>query len=88
MSTVLQLEEVRQLVIRNFKKFGASLNSLSDLSETIMIRQGRCEGRCYRAAELVAVWLMKPDLIEFYRDDGTPLTTLRLTQPWVASIAA
>jgi len=49
--------DVRGLVSRHFLKLGADAVDVDDLQENIRIDRGRCVARCYRVAEMFAMWL-------------------------------
>ena len=48
--------DVRGLVSRHFLKLGADATDVEDLQENIRIDRGRCVARCYRVAEMFAMW--------------------------------
>jgi len=70
--------EVRQLVERTFLHLGLSEESVENLDETILIQQGRYLARSYRAANLMAMWLVEIGLLQFYDDEGRMLRTINL----------
>jgi hypothetical protein len=72
--------EVRSLVIENFLEFGAATSALAELSENIVIDDGRYMARTYKADGLMAMWLIDIGLLQFYDDDGDMLRTVNLFQ--------
>lgn len=73
-----QADEVRRIVIHTFEDFGVDREDLSDLSETILIDDGRYRGRSYRADEWMAMWLVEIGLLQFYDAKGNMLLTINL----------
>lgn len=82
MRIIPQANEVRRLVVRTFEEFGAAADSLGDLSETILIDDGRYRGRSYRAEEWMAMWLVEIGLLQFYDAKGNMLLTINLFKEW------
>ncbi len=70
--------EVRKLVIRTLEELGASASSLADLEETILIDDGKCSARSYRADEYWAMWLLGLGIVQFYDAEGNMLATVNL----------
>jgi hypothetical protein len=66
--------DVRGLVSRHFLKLGA----VEDLQENIRIDRGRCVARCYRVAEMFAMWMIDVGVLQFYDADGEMLHTVNL----------
>jgi hypothetical protein len=77
-----QADEVRRLVVRTFEEFGVDQETLGDLSETILIDDGRYRGRSYRAEEWMAMWLVEIGLLQFYDAKGNMLLTINLFEEW------
>ena len=50
--------DVRHLVTRYFIDLGASLAEVSDIQENVRIDRGHCAARCYRVADMFAMWLI------------------------------
>jgi len=72
--------EVRALVVRTFLEFGAGLPTLAELTEHILVDDGRYMARSYRADRLMAMWLIEVGLLQFYDADGEMLRTVNLFQ--------
>ena len=70
--------DVRNLVTRYFLEFGASAVDAADVQENIRIDRGRCVARCYRAAEMFAMWLIDCGVLQFYDAEGEMLHTVNL----------
>ena len=70
--------DVRGLVSRHFLKLGADGADVEDLQENIRIDRGRCEARCYRVAEMFAMWMIDVGVLQFYDADGEMLHTVNL----------
>jgi hypothetical protein len=69
--------EVRQLVVETFQRLGTHIEAEA-VSETILIRDGRYRGRSYRAAGMMAMWMIDIGLLQFYAADGAMLATISL----------
>jgi len=78
MRASLQPCDIRRLVSRTFEEFGATLGSLSDLGETLLIDEGRCAARSYAVGHLMAMWLVEPGIVQFYDAEGNMLRTVSL----------
>ncbi|MBM4011778.1 MAG: hypothetical protein FJ286_10410 [Planctomycetes bacterium] len=70
--------DVRGLVSRHFIKLGVDAVDVDDLQENIRIDRGRCVARCYRVAEMFAMWLIDVGVLQFYDADGEMLHTVNL----------
>ena len=70
--------DVRGLVSRHFLKLGADVIDVDDLQENIRIDRGRCVARCYRVAEMFAMWMIDVGVLQFYDADGEMLHTVTL----------
>ncbi len=70
--------EIVQLVARTFREFGASACEVWEIDQTVLIDNGACQGRSYRADGLMAMWLIRAGIIQFYDSDGTMLRTINL----------
>lgn len=70
--------DVRGLVSRHFLELGADVRDIEELQENIRIDRGRCVARCYRVAEMFAMWLIDVGVLQFYDADGEMLHTVNL----------
>jgi len=70
--------DVRGLVARHFLELGAAADDVADVQENIRIDRGRCVARCYRVAEMFAMWLIDVGVLQFYDADGEMLHTVNL----------
>ena len=70
--------DVRGLVSRHFLKLGVDGADIEDLQENIRIDRGRCVARCYRVAEMFAMWMIDVGVLQFYDADGEMLHTVNL----------
>jgi len=61
--------DVRGLVSRHFLELGADGRDID---------RGRCVARCYRVAEMFAMWLIDVGVLQFYDADGEMLHTVNL----------
>ena len=70
--------DVRDLVSRHFLNLGVDAAEVDDLQENIRIDRGRCVARCYRVADMFAMWLIDVGVLQFYDADGEMLHTVNL----------
>lgn len=72
--------EVRKLVVAHLARLKCDAPDES-IIETLLIREGRYFGRSYRAAGVMAMWMIDIGLIQFYGADGDMLGSLSLLDP-------
>jgi hypothetical protein len=72
--------EVKTIVRQAFEEFGVPERLADRLEETIRLDRGAYVARCYRAAGLMAMWLISAGVIQFYDRKGRMLLTIRLWQ--------
>jgi len=70
--------DVRRLVSHYFLDLGAEQSDVDDVQENIRIDRGRCVARCYRVAEMFAMWMIDVGVLQFYDADGEMLQTVNL----------
>jgi len=70
--------DVRHLVTRYFLDLGAEAIDVADVQENIRIDRGRCVARCYRVADMFAMWLIDVGVLQFYDAEGEMLQTVNL----------
>ena len=70
--------EVRSIVRRIFLELGVTEVVLQDLSENVLIDEGRTCARSYRIANLMAMWLVDVGIVQFYDDEGNMLRRANL----------
>jgi len=71
-------QEVRDLVRETFQSLGIAADQASAIDDVILIRDGHYYGRSYRAAGLMAMWLVEVGILQFYGADGSMLRTVNL----------
>lgn len=70
--------DIRKLVVRCFEELGVRIEGPWDLSETLLIDEGRCTARSYAAGALMAMWLLDVGIVQFYDAEGNMLRTVNL----------
>jgi hypothetical protein len=70
--------DVRRLVTHYFLDLGVDSAEVDDVQENIRIDRGRCVARCYRVAEMFAMWMIDVGVLQFYDADGEMLHTVNL----------
>ena len=73
-----QPEQVRLLVARTFEELGARVLNELDLHETLLVENQRLLARSYRSDRMMAMWLVRAGVIQFYDEDGLMLRTVNL----------
>jgi hypothetical protein len=72
--------EVREVVLRAFQDFGVAIFSPRELDESILVDDGQCAARSYRADGYMAMWLLDFGIVQFYDEDGNMLLTVNLLE--------
>jgi endonuclease YncB( thermonuclease family) len=70
--------DVRRLVAHYFLDLGVDSVEVDDIQENIRIDRGRCVARCYRVADMFAMWMIDVGVLQFYDADGEMLHTVNL----------
>ena len=71
--------EVRWIVEQSFQRyFSVTADEVEDILETPVLDDGRCIARCYRVANLLAMWLKDVGILQFYDDRGRMLRRANL----------
>ena len=78
MTATPQPEQVRLLVARTFKDLGAEVHNELDLHETLLVENHSLVARSYRTDRMMAMWLLRTGIVQFYDDDGVMLRTVNL----------
>ena len=73
-------QQIKQIVLQTFEDLGAKAGESPDLSETLLLDNGRYLARSYRAGDLMAMWFVESGFIQFYDAEGTMLCTVNLRQ--------
>ena len=81
-------DQVRLLVARSFNGFGAPVDNELDLHETLVIEQGELVARSYRADGIMAMWLVRAGIVQFYDRNGVMLSTVNLLEEARPELAA
>lgn len=74
----LERDKVRELVTRAFRQEGAVAFRESDILESALFDGGKCVAWTYRFQDLMAMWLIEVDLVQFYDAEGNMLHTATL----------
>ncbi len=70
--------EVRAIVRRIFGDLGVEPKTMFDLSETILVDEGRIRARSYRVEDLMAMWMIDLGILQFYDAEGNMLRRANL----------
>ena len=71
-------EQVRSLVVQTFKEFGVEVHNELDLHETLLVENQSLVARSYRAERMMAMWLLRAGIVQFYDELGAMLRTVNL----------
>ena len=88
MTVVPPPDQVRLLVARTFNGLGAPVRNELDLHETLVAEQGELVARSYRADGIMAMWLVRTGIVQFYGRDGVMLSTVNLVEEARPALAA
>lgn len=69
-------DSIRELVFSTLRELGATDCELAQMSDTLLIREGRYYGRSFRTEQHMAMWMA--GLVQFYGADGEMLRTIML----------
>ncbi len=72
--------QVRTIVVRTFLEFGADKKELSSLDENLVIDEGKCVARSYRAEDMFAMWLIGVGIVQFYDANVNMVRNVNLLQ--------
>jgi hypothetical protein len=73
-----QPAEVRYLVTQVLRTLGSPLDTLANLTETVLLSDGRYAARSYRVEGFMAMWLVDIGILQFYDASGNMLRTVNL----------
>jgi hypothetical protein len=62
--------EVRAIVRRIFVELGVDRRTVDEMSETILVDEGRVRARSYRVDEMLAMWMLDIGIVQFYDAEG------------------
>jgi len=71
-------EADRLALLQQAMALGAEAVDVADVQENIRIYRGRCVARCYRVAEMFAMWLIDVGVLQVYVADCEMLHTANL----------
>jgi hypothetical protein len=66
------------MVTHILRTLGSPLHSLANLTETVLLSDGRYSARSYRVEGFMAMWLVDAGILQFYDADGNMLRTVNL----------
>jgi hypothetical protein len=70
--------DIRNIVLRTFQEIGATVHSVADIRETILVDGGSCMARTYLVGSYKAVWLLEEGTLQFTDGDGRLLRVVNL----------
>jgi hypothetical protein len=88
MTAAPSADQVRLLIARSFNGFGVPVQNELDLHETLVIDDGELIARSYRVDGIMAMWLIRAGIVQFYGRDGVMLSTVNLLEQPCPELAA
>jgi len=70
--------EVRAIVRRIFLELGIDGQTVNELSETILVDEGRVRARSYRIQDMMAMWMLDIGIVQFYDGEGNMIRCANL----------
>jgi hypothetical protein len=78
MNGVIPFDPIHHLVVRIMGELGESITDHSQISKSVLVREGHYCGRAFKCGEIRAVWFADANELKFYRDGGPLLRAVRL----------
>ncbi|QDU93457.1 hypothetical protein [Lignipirellula cremea] len=79
---------IRRLAETEFYQLGAPMDEVRSLEERVRIDGGKVVARTYRAAGMMAMWMIDIGIVQFYGPEGEMLRTVNLFQQEQSARAA
>ncbi|HVU87501.1 MAG TPA: hypothetical protein VHD36_09275 [Pirellulales bacterium] len=78
MNGVIPFDPIHHLVVRIMGELGESITDESQITKSVLVREGHYCGRAFRCGDIRAVWFADANELKFYRDRGPLLRAVRL----------
>ena len=78
MQGAAHFDPIDDLVLHIMGELGECSADASELTKTVLVRDGHYCGRAFRYRDIRAVWFAEANELKFYRDHGPLLRTVRL----------
>jgi len=88
MDGVIQYDPVHHLVLQIMGELGECVADASEVTKSVLVREGHYCGRAFKFRDIRAVWFADANELKFYRDRGPLLRAVRLDRTPQACRAA
>lgn len=78
MEGVVQFDPIHHLVVQIMGELGECITDESQITKSVLVRDGHYCGRAFVCGEIRAVWFAEANELKFYRNGGPLLQAVRL----------
>jgi len=78
MEGIVQFDPIHDLVVQILGELEGASVDVSELTKSVLVRQGHYCGRAFKFRDIRAVWFADANELKFYRDSGPLLRAVRL----------
>ncbi|HEY1602952.1 MAG TPA: hypothetical protein VGG64_25325 [Pirellulales bacterium] len=78
MNEVIHFDPVHDLVLQIMSELGECAADESEITKSVLVRQGHYCGRAFKFRDIRAVWFAEANELKFYRERGPLLRSVRL----------
>jgi hypothetical protein len=78
MNGVVQFDPIHHIVVRIMGELGEAVTDESQITKSVLVREGHYCGRAFKCGDIRAVWFADANELKFYRDGGPLLRSVRL----------
>jgi hypothetical protein len=78
MNDVIHFDPVHDLVLQIMSELGECAADESEITKSVLVRQGHYCGRAFKFRDIRAVWFAEANELKFYRERGPLLRSVRL----------
>ena len=78
MDNVIHFDPIHDLVRQIMSELGACAADESEITKSVLVREGHYCGRAFKFRDIRAVWFADANELKFYRDRGPLLRSVRL----------
>jgi len=77
MNDVIHFDPVHDLVLQIMSELGECAADESEITKSVLVRQGHYCGRAFKFRDIRAVWFAEANELKFYRERGPLLRSVR-----------
>lgn len=78
MNGVVQFDPIHHIVVRIMGELGEAVTDETQITKSVLVREGHYCGRAFRCGDIRAVWFADANELKFYRERGPLLRAVRL----------